>query len=361
MTTTTIDIIKIFVIGILSFLFAFALTPTLTHVLYKNKLWKKKVKEKAIDGGDISYFRKFHSEGEVNVPRLGGVLIWLSVVIITIFFFFLSSFSDNFWLSKFNFLSREQTWLLLFTLFFGSLIGLLDDLLQVLDLPSSFFQKIKKSIGEGLSLRYRLILIAIIGFIGAWWFYFRLGRETVFIPGIGDFYLGLFFIPFFVLVMVAVYSGSVIDGIDGLSGGTFASIFTAYAMIALFQGQINIATFCFAVLGSTLAFLWFNIPPARFYMGESGIIGLTTTLTVIAFLTNAVAVLPIIAILLFASSGSVIIQLLSKKYRHKKVFLAAPIHHHFEAKGWPSYKVTMRFWVIGIVAAFFGVVIHLLS
>lgn len=361
MTIVTMNIIKIFSIGVLSFIFAMGITPFLTDIFYRQKLWKKKVKEKAIDGGDISFFQKFHSEGEVNIPRLGGSLIWITVIIISFLFYFLSFFFDGYWISKLNFLSREQTWIPLFTLIFASFIGLLDDLLQVLTIPSSFFKKIKRFTGEGLSLRYRLVLVGVVGFIGSWWFYFRLGRDTIFLPFYGDFYLGLFFIPFFIIVMIAVYSGGVIDGIDGLAGGVLTSIFTAYASIALFQNQINLATFCLCILGGLLAFLWFNIPPARFYMGESGIIGLTATLTVVVFLTDAVAVLPIIAILLVASSGSVIIQLLSKKYRKKKFFLAAPIHHHFEALGWPSYKVTMRFWIVGVVAGFFGVIIHLLG
>ena len=161
--------------------------------------------------------------------------------------------------------------------------------------------------------------------------------------------------------MLATYSGGVIDGLDGLAGGTFATMFGAFGVIAIFQGQIDLAAFCFAVVGAILAFLWFNIPPARFYMGETGILGLCCALTVVAFLTSSVLILPIIGFLLVIESGSVILQLLSKKIRKKKLFLAAPIHHHFEAKGWPEYKITMRFWVVGIVMAIIGVAIRLLG
>jgi len=153
----------------------------------------------------------------------------------------------------------------------------------------------------------------------------------------------------------------VIDGIDGLAGGAFASIFAAFAGISLFLGQIDLAAFCAAILGALLAFLWFNIPPARFYMTETGTMGLCATLTVIAFMTDSVLVLPIIGFLLVAESGSVILQLLSKRFRHKKIWLSTPIHHHFEAKGWPHYKVTMRFWIIGAVMAVIGVTIRLLG
>jgi phospho-N-acetylmuramoyl-pentapeptide-transferase len=355
MSEVTISVIKVFVVGFLSFLFAFSLTPTLTHFLYKHKLWKKESKHESIDGKNVKYFQKFHAEEELKTPRVGGLLIWVSVTFLIFFLFLLSKIFDLYWIKKLDFLSREQTWLPLFTLVAASLVGLLDDLLQVLDCFKNKFLK------KGLSLRYRLLLVSLIGFIGGWWFYFRLGQDFISIPFFGEIHLGVLYIPFFIITMIAIYSGGIIDGIDGLSGGTFASIFTAYTAIALFQGQINLATFCLAIVGSILAFLWFNIPPARFYMGETGVIGLTATLTVVAFLTNAVAVLPIIAFLLVVTSASVIIQLLSKKIFNKKVFLAAPLHHHFEAAHWPHYKVTMRFWIVGVVVAIMGVVIHLLG
>ena len=356
--------VKIFSLGMFSFLLAFFLTPALTNFLYKNKFWRKETRTKAIDGGEVTFFQKFHSENEVKVPRMGGLLIWITTLFLSFFFLIISFILDNPTLNKLNFLSREQTWLPLFTLVSASLVGLTDDLLQVMEKPKkkifSWIWDITY-IGGGLSLRYRLFLVTIIGSIGAWWFYFKLGQDMIHIPGVGEIFIGIFYIPLFIIVILAVYSGGVIDGIDGLSGGTFASIFTAYMMIAVAQGQINLAAFCLVIVGSLLAFLWFNIPPARFYMGETGILGLTTTLTVVAFLTNAVLVLPIIAFLLVIESASVIIQLLSKKFRGKKVFLAAPIHHHFEAKGWPQCKITMRFWIIGVVVAILGVVIHLLS
>jgi phospho-N-acetylmuramoyl-pentapeptide-transferase len=348
-----IDVIKIFTLGALAFIIAISLTPALLKFLYKHQLWRKEVRTKAIDGKDVSYFQKFHAEGETHIPRFGGVLIWVTVLILIFVFFIISQFTDIWWFEKLNFLSRNQTWLPLFTLIAASLLGLTDDLLQV-------FGK-GKYIGGGLSLKKRLFLVAAIGLIGGLWFYFKLDLHTIHIPGIGNLIIDWLYIPIFVIVMMAVYSGGVIDGLDGLAGGAFASIFAAYAGIALFMGQIDIAAFCSVIIGALLAFLWFNIPPAKFYMGESGIIGLCTTLTVIAFMTDSVLVLPIIASLLVVESGSVIIQLLSKKYRGKKIFLSSPIHQHFEAKGWPHYKVTMRFWIIGMVSALLGIAIRLLG
>lgn len=363
MDEITVNVIKIFILGTLSFVLAFSITPILTNFLYKHKLWRKQVRTKAIDGGDLPYFQKFHSKGEVNIPRFGGLLIWIVPLILVILFFILSK-TNIFWFEKLNFLSRSQTWIPIFALVAASLVGLLDDILQVVAVPvNKFLRKIweSKYIAGGLALRHRLFLVGIIGLIGSWWFFSKLGFSSIHIPGMGDLQIGILYIPFFILTTMAVYSSGVIDGLDGLAGGAFASIFAAFAGIALFQGQIDVAAFCAVILGAILAFLWFNIPPARFYMGETGTMGLCVALTVIVFLTDSVFVLPIIGFLLVIESGSVIAQLLSKKFRHKKILLASPIHLHFEAKGWPHYKVTMRFWVIGIVVAIIGVAIRLLG
>ncbi len=360
------NVIKIAAIGAGSFLFAFLLIPFLLKFLYANKLWRKEVRTEALGGGAVPVFQKFHAEGETKTPRFGGVLIWLVPPVLAFGLWFLDLINIP-WFKSLNFLSRSETWLPLATLFAASAVGFLDDLLQVIAAPTHaflrvFWEKIGKYVGGGLSLKYRFGAVALIGLVGAWWFFYKLGWDTVFIPGFGDVFIGWLMIPFFIIVMLATYSGGVIDGIDGLSGGTFASIFTAYGVLAFIQGQADLTAFCFAIVGAILAFLWFNIPPAKFYMGEAGAMGLTATLTVVAFLTDSVAVLPIIGILLVAESGSVIIQLVSKKLRHgKKVFLAAPFHHHLEAVGWEKPQITMRFWVIGIVAAFIGVAIRLLG
>lgn len=348
-----INVFKVFGISAFSFFLAIALTPILTHYLYKYKAWKKKVRTEALTGGEAVIFAKLHKDKEVGTPRMGGILIWASTLFITLIFWLIAQTSSSDLSQKLNFLSRNQTWLPLFTLVVASLIGLIDDILQVRGKGSYM--------AGGISLTKRIILVIIIGAIGAYWFYYKLGMNTIGIPFLGEISLGIFFIPLFILVMLAMFSGGVIDGVDGLSGGILAIIFSAYGGVAFFQNQIDLATFCGVLVGGILAFLWFNIPPARFYMGETGILGLTTTLTVVAFLTKSVVVLPIIAFPLLAASGSVIIQLFSKKLFGKKVFRVAPIHHHFEAIGWPSYKVAMRFWVISVILAVIGMVITLIG
>jgi phospho-N-acetylmuramoyl-pentapeptide-transferase len=354
------DIVKVIFPAILSFIIGIGITPFVSDYLYRNKMWKKRAGKIAPDGRATPIFNELHKDKEINTPRMGGVIIWLSALLATLVVAFISRFLPSEISNKLDFLSRNQTWLPLFTLVLGSLFGLIDDYLEV------------KGGGDyvagGLSLKKRLLIVALIGLTAGTWFYFKLDVNSLGLPGGYILPLGLFFIPFFAIVTMAIYSGGVIDGLDGLAGGIFSTMFTAYAGIAFYQQQINLAAFCLVVVGALLAFLWFNIPPARFYMSETGTMGLTVSLAVVAFMTDKVGhgygviALPIIAMPLVLTSLSVIIQLLSKKFRNgKKVFLVAPIHHHFEAIGWPSYKVTMRFWIIGLVFAILGVIFALVG
>ncbi len=346
-----LNVIKIAVLCAFSAGLAVLWSPFLTHFLYKYKLWRKTAREKGIDGKPAPVFHKLHKERETKVPRLGGLLIWVTVVFVAFLFALLSRVSENF--SLLNFLSRSQTWLPLGTLVAASLLGLGDDILQI-------FGKGKYA-GGGIKFTRRLVIVLIIGAIGAWWFYFKLGRHTLFIPGIGDLEIGFWYLPLFVVTLLACWGGGVIDGIDGLAGGVFSIMFAAFAIIAYSRMQYNLASFCAVLAGTILAFLWFNIPPARFYMGETGTIGLTATLAVVAFLTDSVIVLPIIAGLLVLEVGSILLQLFSKKFFRKKILLCAPIHHHLEAKGWLPEKITMRFWIIGMILGIIGVAIRLLG
>ena len=210
-------------------------------------------------------------------------------------------------------------------------------------------------------------MVAVVAALSAWWFYGKLGVSSIAVPfGSGLFELGILFIPFFVLIALFIYAGGVIDGLDGLAGGIFAIMFGAYAGVALFQDQLDLAALCAAIAGGLLAFLWFNIPPARFYLSETGTMGLTLTLVVVAFLTDGLGggkgllALPIIALPLVATVLSNIAQIISKRVLGRKLFRVAPLHHHFEAIGWPSYKVVMRYWIVGVVAAIIGMTIALL-
>ncbi len=358
-----LDIVKVFLPSVLAFIVGILFTPFLTNILYRKQMWKKQSVQKTIDGREATISASLHRDEEKKTPRMGGIVVWFSVFCTAILFWVLARVFGLDSFVKLDFLSRNQTWIPLFTLVFGGFVGWIDDYLGTQGGAGK-----GSYVGGGLSLKKRLLVVGGLALLCALWFYFKLGVTSVGIPFYGDLYIGLFFIPLFILVVMGIYSGSVIDGIDGLSGGILASCFAAYTGIAFYQNQINLAALCAVIVGGILAFLWFNIPPARFYMSETGMMGLTITLGVVAFMTDSlglghgVIVLPIIAFPLVVTTLSNIIQLTSKKFRNgKKVFLVAPIHNHFQALGWPATKVVMRFWIIGLVTAILGMVVGLVG
>ena len=347
------EIMRIFIPATIAFLIGIGITPFLTHFLYHNRMWKQQAGKTALDGTAASEFNRLHQEREVGVPRFGGVIVWASVLLTADLLSLLARLSPNSF-GDLAFISRSQTWVPLAALAAGALVGFIDDLFEVSGM-------------RGLKLRVRLLFVAATATGAGWWFYDKLDVSAITLPFTHvPLELGALFIPFFVLVALFIYAGGVIDGIDGLAGGIFSIIFAAYAGIAFFQNQMDIAALSAAISGGLLAFLWFNIPPARFYLSETGTMALTLALTVIAFLTDTlgggrgVAVLPIIALPLVATVLSNIVQIFGKKVLGRKILRIAPLHHHFEALGWPPYKVTMRYWVVGTIAAIIGMTIALL-
>jgi phospho-N-acetylmuramoyl-pentapeptide-transferase len=353
----TFDLIKVFIPATATFIAGILFAPILTHYLFKHKVWKKTVAKTALDGSSAVEFEKLREGTETKTPRMGGILIWFTVAFITILTWFLAVAIPTPMTVKLDFLSRSQTWIPLFTLMAGAIMGFINDLLDI-----------QPSGERGIRIRTRLLFVTLVSAFIGYWFYAKLGVDSVGIPADGTLLLGALIIPLFVVVSLGLYAGGVIDGIDGLSGGIFAAIFMAYAGIAYFQNQIDLAAFCATLTGGILAFLWYNIPPARFWMTETGTMGLTMTLAVVAFMTDTlgngygVAALPIIAFPLVITVLSNVIQVMSKKLRGgKKVFRIAPLHHHFEAIGWPAYKVTMRYWIVSVMCAIAGMTIALLK
>lgn len=341
------DIIKIFFLTALSFAVAVSWTPLLTHFLYKYRLGKQ-----IRDDGSAPVFAKMH-EGKRGTPTMGGVLIWGTVLVIILVFYYLSVLFAGQPAARFNFFSRQQTLLPLGVLIASALVGLVDDFFNVRRIGPK---------GGGLRMRHRLILYTLIAAFGAFWFYYKLEWDLLRVPFVGSYNIGWWYIPAFVLVIVATsFSVNETDGLDGLAGGVLASCFAAYGCIAFIQGRVDLAAFCGVIVGALLAFLWFNVNPARFFMGDTGAMSLGVTLGVVAMLTNAALLLPVIGFVFVLESASVIIQVASKKTRRKKVFLSAPIHHHFEAIGWSEPKVVMRLWIIATVTAAVGLVLFMID
>ena len=352
------DVIKVISPTALSFFVGMAVSPVVSYYLYKYKCWKPTSGKKCgYAGGETPIFNELHKNKDTGTPRMGGIVVWLSVFITIAALWLLERVWGGVVFEKLEFFSRKQTWLPVAALLVGAVVGFLDDLSEVRGTASHF--------AGGLSLTKRLLVVASVCAFAGWWFYSKLGISVVSLPFDGVMQMGLWFIPFFVIVGVAVYAGGIIDGIDGLAGGVFAIMFGSYGIIAFSQDLYDLSAFCGAVVGALLAFLWYNVPPARYYMTETGVMGLTMALTMVAFMTDelgggkGVAVLPIIALPLLITVASDVIQVVSKKYRGKKVFLVAPLHHHFEAIGWSSYTVTMRYWIFSFIAAFVGLIIAL--
>jgi phospho-N-acetylmuramoyl-pentapeptide-transferase len=352
------EILKVMVPGVLTFLIGIGITPFVASFLYKHRLWKRKSRStettSAPEDEINPAFKEIHNESEeLNTPRIGGIIIWGSVLLTIVVFWIVSRFVPLPESEIFDFISRGQTWLPLFTLIIGSLLGLADDLLQIFG-KGKFF-------AEGIDRKVRIFAVTLIALFGSWWFFTKLGVTEISIPFSNmPVDLGWAFVPFFILVMLGTFSSSVIDGIDGLAGGVMMFIYAGFAVVAYANGLYDIAALCSAIAGGLLAFLWFNIPPARFYMGDTGMLGLTITLAVISFLTDAVLLLPIIALPLVATSLSSFIQIISKRLFNKKVFRVAPLHHHFECMGWSRERITMRYWIITGVCVVLGVIIALL-
>lgn len=323
----------IFLLSFLAFCVAMLLTPVYTYFAYRNKWWKRR-RTHSSTGEALEVITKLNTRKR-DVPTMAGLITVAAITIVTILL---------------N-LDRRQTWLPLVALLGGGVVGLIDDVINVRGNGGGV---------AGLRAPIKFALITLVAAFGAWFFYYKLGYTSIHIPFGGDLSLGWAIIPLFILVVVSTSNAvNISDGLDGLAGGLLSSAFGALGIIAAMQGNFGIAAFCLTVVGALLSYIWFNIPPARFFMGDVGSFALGTSLGVVAMLTNTLILLPLIALVFVAEAGSSLIQITSKKIFHRKVFISAPLHHHLEAIGWPKTKVTMRFWVIGQVCAALGVIFAL--
>lgn len=342
------DLTLIFGSMTLSFIIFLLLTPWFTKQLVKFKIGKQ-IREEAISGEKSSLFSALHSK-KTGTPTMGGLLIWGAILIVVI----ISMVAKEIGIFKHSLFSREETWIPLFTLITCGILGAVDDILNI------------KGVGrtKGLSAAIKLIWLTIFGALGAWWFYSKLGFNTINIPipGIAEWEVGIWYIPIFIFVIVATANSvNFTDGLDGLASGLLIFAFGGFGILAYNQGLLILAALCGVICGTVLAFLWFNVPPAKFYMGDTGSLALGATLGVIAMLTDQTLILPIIGFVFVIETISVIIQLISKKFFKKKIFKIAPIHHHFEQSGWCEWTIVMRFWIIGAIMAAFGTILGLLN
>jgi phospho-N-acetylmuramoyl-pentapeptide-transferase len=331
-------LIRILGLGFFSFLLSMLITPIYTTMAYRGEWWKKP-RATAVTGETAKVFNKLHAEKHKrHIPTMAGLIFVVSVCIVTVI--------ANF--------SRSQTWLPVAAFVGAGMVGLVDDIINIRGSGKGV---------AGLPSKLKFLLTTLVALIGGWYFYAKLDVASIHMPWAGELHLGWLIIPLFVLVVVSTANAvNISDGLDGLAGGLTAIAFGAYAVIAFLEQRYGIAGFCMAIVGALLSYTWFNIFPARFFMGDIGSFALGTALGVVAMVTNTVALLPIIGIVFVAEAGSVILQIGSKKLRNgKKIFKIAPIHHHFEASGWAETKVTMRFWILGQVAAVVGLIIFVLG
>ncbi len=347
MNTVIFESIRVMTLTAISFMAALLITPLWYGFIKKHHV-RKQIREK----DNTPVFHKFH-EKKAGTPTAGGVIIWGTALIIAFVFLVLSAFFDGRW-DYFNFVSRAETYLPLAFLFLAAFFGLVDDWLGALGIGGAS--------GGGLKVRYKIVLYLILASIGAWWFYFRLGWDVLYIPFVGNVAIGPWYIPIFMFIIVAsAFSANETDGLDGLLGGVSLFAFVSLTTVAFVLGRYDLAAFGGVMIGALLAFLWFNIYPAKFFMGDTGSMSLGITIGVISMLTNTALFLPFFVLIFVLESLSVIIQLASKKFLGRKVFLSTPIHHHFEALGWPESQVTMRFWIVSAVSSALGLALFFLS
>lgn len=310
------------------------LTPLYTHFAYKYKFWKKQ-KRTTVDGKDLPIMTKLHAHKFKRVfPTMAGLVGVIAVTAVT-------------WI--FN-LDRGQTWLPLVGFLGGALVGAIDDAINIFGSGRG---------AAGLRGPVKFFLISVVGLTLGWFFAFKLGWTDILVPFIGDFEVGAVWVMLIFAFAVVATSNAVniTDGLDGLSGGLAMMAYGAYGVIALFQGNILLFGFCLTVVGWLLSYIWFNVPPARFMMGDTGSFALGAGLGVVSMMTNSFLLLPIIGLPLVVETGSSLIQLISKKFFGKKVFISAPLHHHLEARGWGEAKIVMRFWIVAGVCAILGIFI----
>ncbi|MEX0616539.1 MAG: phospho-N-acetylmuramoyl-pentapeptide-transferase [Candidatus Woykebacteria bacterium] len=335
------------ILGVLLFSFGvtFLAAIPFINLLYRLKFQRQREQQKDIFGVITSIVNRLHG-WKVGTPNAGGVLIIIvSIVLSAVFYKLVPGYDIR---TKLHGVNWAAVSLYLTLILFGAL-GLYDDLRK--------FYGFGLEGVWGLRLRYKFILQWAFALFIGWILYSKLGFSSIHVPVVdSDLNLGAWYILFSAFVIVATSNAvNITDGLDGLATGLTIITLSAFWVLASFSGQLDTVLFIAVMMGSLLAFLYFNIFPARVWLGDTGALALGAMIAVIALVLNASLVLPFIGLVFLVETLSSLLQWLSKAIRGgKKIFLSAPVHHHFEAKGWDETKVTMRFWLAGAVSAFIG-------
>jgi phospho-N-acetylmuramoyl-pentapeptide-transferase len=372
------QLLKVIIFGFFGYFLAIFWAPYLIKLLVWLKFWKKRNKTKSILGTELEVTKSFYEKDEATtkVPRSGGLLIWITTLAIALFFWFIFKIFQtdigNHPIALFlNFVNRKQTFIPIGVMFFGAILGFVDDALSTLDSGGNYM-------AGGLKLSYRIGFVSIISLVVGLWFRLQIKfNNFIIIPKLLEFqdildslkslignstinnFLDIWLYILAILTfLVFFWSSSVIDGFDGLAAGTLIPIYTTFTIIAFDKEFYSLATFLSVMTGATIAYLWFNLPPAKFYMGDTGSASLLLTLGTVALFMNTLYLLPIAGIMLILTSLSNIFQVFSIKFFKKKLLKAAPLHHHFEALGYSHFKISVSYWLVSIVFCILTLIVH---
>lgn len=361
----TVDLAYILSFTLLGAIIAFVWAPLLIHFLYYFHLTKGPKTELDSLGTHAS---------KINTPVMGGLLVIITVALITYIFNW----------------SRNFTWVPIGVMLISAVLGGIDDLMSIygverrsrklshvltlirvhkslkmriwytLTLPWTAFKRTSVWFGSrsrGVFVHEKLILQFIAGIITAWWIYDKLGPawHNIYFPFDYSIAAGWFIIPIIVLiVMFTANAVNIADGMDGMAGGMLIITMIALTLLAWINGFGEIAILNATTVGALIAYTYFNIKPARFMMGDVGSLGLGALVAVSALAIGEIGTLPLLGFMFYVEALSVVIQVISKYLFGRKIFAMAPIHHHFEIKGWSEEKTVMRFWVIHLIFVIFG-------
>jgi phospho-N-acetylmuramoyl-pentapeptide-transferase len=286
-----------------------------------------------IDGPQSHYSKE-------GTPTMGGLLIILVVAaLVAVLEVARGSFID------------AGTFAPLATLLLVGALGTVDDWLNA-------------RTGDGIRVRQKLVWQILVALYVAWQIQQTYAIHRVVVPFLGPFniepWLYVVFAAF--AIVASTNAVNITDGLDGLSGGTLVFAFIGFMAIAALNtnpAQPNLAILCAIIIGALLGFLWFNVHPAEVFIGDSGALGLGATLAVVALITGQIMLLPVIGFVFVVETVQDIAQILWFKWKGRRLFRMAPLHHHFELVGWPEEKITIRFWIVGGLSALVGVAFYL--